>query len=177
MVFGSQSLKRNLLLNTDSQGMEVEMQNSCVQNKPKRNRSRSKRRAIFCPIHECHIDSVSQKYSLYADQVDQLQQRGMSKRNATMALFDRTTVSLTGEWIESFWCDRCQKTEWYHVKRSMPEGAKTCQYTVLPVAHEVWQHATGVVDVNGNPSVSAFTRRQSRTMQNSSIKDFKFMFS
>jgi hypothetical protein len=155
------------------------MQNPCVQTQPtpKRNRSRSKRRAIFCPIHGCHIDSVSQKYSLYADQVAQLQQRGISKRNATMLLSDRTTVSLTGEWIESFWCDRCQKTEWYHVKRSTHEGRNTSQYEVIPVAPEVWQHATGVMDVNGNPSVSDFTRRQSRTMQNSSIKDFKFMFS
>jgi hypothetical protein len=155
------------------------MRNSCVQTQttPKRNRSRSKRRAIFCPIHRCHIDSVSQKYSLYADQVDQLQQRGMSKRNAALALSDRTTVSLTGEWIEAFWCDRCQKTEWYHVKRSVVDGRNTSQYEVLAVAPEVWQHATGVMDVNGNPSVSDFTRRQSRTMQNSSIKDFKFMFS
>jgi hypothetical protein len=153
-------------------GRKVEMQARSV-----RNRSRSKRRAIFCPIHGCHLDSVSQKYSLYADQVDQLQQRGISKRNATMLLSDRTTVSLTGEWIESFWCAECQKTEWYHVRRSTVEGRTVSQYEVLPVAPEIWQHATGVMDVNGNPSVSEFTRRQSRTMQSNSIKDFKFMFS
>ncbi len=155
------------------------MQDQCINNQvtPKKNRSRSKRRAIFCPIHGCHIDSVSQKHSIYADEVAQLQQRGMSKRNAAMALSDRTTVSIAGEWIESFWCDQCQKTEWYHIKRLVVEGRNTSQYEVLAVAPEIWQQATGVIDVNGNPSVSAFTRRQSRTMQNSSIKDFKFMFS
>jgi hypothetical protein len=160
-------------------GVEVEMQNSHVQTQttPKRNRSRSKRRAIFCPIHGCHLDSGSQKHSIYADQVAHLQQRGLSKRNATMALSDRTTVSITGEWIESFWCEQCQKTEWYHVKRKEIEGRSGSHYELLSVAPEVWQQATGVIDVNGNPSVSAFTRRQSRTMQNSSIKDFKFMFS
>jgi hypothetical protein len=96
------------------------MQNPCVQSQSvqsqsvqKRNRSRSKRRAIFCPIHGCYLDSVSPKYSLFADQVQQLRERGISKRNATMLLSDRTTVSLTGEWVESFWCDQCQKTEWY----------------------------------------------------------------
>ncbi len=155
------------------------MQNQCVKNQvtPKRNRNRSKRRSIFCPIHGCHLDSVSQKHSIYADQVIQLQQRGMSKRDATMAFSGRTTISITGEWIESFWCDQCQKTEWYHVKRRTIEGRSGSHYELLLVAPEVWQQATGVMDVNGNPSVSAFTRRQSRTMQNSSIKDFKFMFS
>lgn len=120
------------------------MQNSCVQ---KRNRSRSQRRAIFCPIHGCHLDSVSQKYSLFADQVQQLQERGIFRRNATLLLSDRTAVSLTGEWIEGFWCGQCQKTGWYHIKRSTAIGKNRCQYEVLAVAPEAWQQATGVMDV------------------------------
>ncbi|NEO42597.1 MAG: hypothetical protein F6J90_42290 [Moorea sp. SIOASIH] len=40
-----------------------------------RNRKRSKRRAIFCPIHRCYLDSVSQKYRLFADRAGQLMQR------------------------------------------------------------------------------------------------------
>ena len=141
----------------------------------KRNRSRSQRRAIFCPIHGCYIDSVSQKYSLFADHVQQLQDRGISKRHASLLLSDRTTISLTGEWVESFWCDHCQKTEWYHVKRSTVLGKSQSQYDVLPVSPEVWQHMSGVMDVHGNPSVSAFTLRHSRMMQSSSIKDFAFV--
>lgn len=141
----------------------------------KRNRSRSQRRAIFCPIHGCYIDSVSQKYSLFADHVQQLQDRGISKRHASLLLSDSTTVSLTGEWVESFWCDDCQKTEWYHVKRSTVLGKSQSQYDVLPVSPEVWQHMSGVMDVHGNPSVSAFTLRHSRMMQSNAIKDFAFV--
>ena len=127
--------------------------------------NRLQRRAIFCPIHGCPIDSVSQKYSLFADHIQQLQDRGISKRHASLLLSDRTTVSLTGEWVESFWCDHCQKTEWYHVKRSTVLGKSQSQYDVSLVSPEVWQHVTGVMDVHGNPSVSAFTLRHSRMMQ------------
>jgi hypothetical protein len=141
----------------------------------KRNRNRSQRRAIFCPIHGCPIDSVSQKYSLFADHVQQLQDRGISKRHASLLLSDRTTVSLTGEWVENFWCDHCQKTEWYHVKRSTVLGKSQSQYDVSLVSPEVWQHVTGVMDVHGNPSVSAFTLRHSRMMQSNSISDFAFV--
>ena len=141
----------------------------------RRNRSRSQRRAIFCPIHGCHVDSVSQKYSLFADQVQQLQDRGISKRHASLLLSDRTTVSLTGEWVESFWCDHCQRTEWYHIRRSAVLGKSQSKYEVLSVSPEVWQQVTGVMDVHGNPSVSAFTLRHSRMMQSSSIKDFAFV--
>ena len=153
----------------------TQLKSNPVNSSQKRNRSRSQRRAIFCPIHGCYIDSVSQKYSLFADHIQQLQDRGISKRNASLLLSDRTTVSLTGEWVESFWCDHCQKTEWYHVKRSTILGKSQSQYDVLSVSPEVWRHVAGVMDVNGNPSVSAFTLRHSRMMQSSSIKDFAFV--
>ena len=153
----------------------VQLKSNPVNSAQKRNRSRSQRRAIFCLIHGCYIDSVSQKYSLFADHIQQLQDRGISKRHASLLLSDRTTVSLTGEWVESFWCDRCQKTEWYHIKRSTILGKSQSQYDVLSVSPEVWQHVTGVMDVHGNPSVSAFTLRHSRMMQSSSIKDFAFV--
>lgn len=38
----------------------------------RRNRKRSKRRAIFCSIHSCYMDSVSQKHRLYADKSEHL---------------------------------------------------------------------------------------------------------
>ena len=161
--------------NPSVQTHRAHSENNSVNLSQKRNRSRSQRRAIFCPIHGCYINSVSQKYSLFADNVQQLQDRGISKRHASLLLSDRTTVSLTGEWVESFWCDHCQKTEWYHVKRSTILGKSQSQYDVLSVSPEVWQHVTGVMDVHGNPSVSAFTLRHSRMMQSSSIKDFAFV--
>ncbi len=69
-----------------------------------RNRKRSKRRAINCPIHGCYLNSVSQKYQLYADRAGQLQQRGIPRRNALMLVAHQTAVPLDGEWVEAFWC-------------------------------------------------------------------------
>lgn len=134
-----------------------------------RNRKRSKRRAIFCPIHQCYLDSVSQKYSIYADQAGQLQQRGINRRNALMLVSSRTTVNLEGEWLEQFWCKYCQTNQWYHVHK---QGHT---YSLSSVPPELWQQATGVIDPHGNPSVGEFTRRQSRCGSYNAIKGFRFV--
>lgn len=124
-----------------------------------RNRKRSKRRDIYCPIHECYIDSVSQKYSLYADKVEQLRQRGLGKLNAQLQIKRQTAVVLENEWLEAFWCDECQKTEWYHVQK------RDRTYHLSVASRELWQKATGVNPTDGNPSVGEFTRRQARTLK------------
>lgn len=134
-----------------------------------RNRKRSKRRSILCPIHHCHLDSVSQKYSLYADRPEQLQQRGINRKNALMLVATRTSVSLPGEWLEAFWCRCCQDTKWYHVHKSEQI------YNLSLAPPELWQQATGVIDPRGNPSVGEFTRRQSRTIHYRATKDFRFV--
>ncbi|PMB05923.1 hypothetical protein CEN45_02330 [Fischerella thermalis CCMEE 5198] len=135
-----------------------------------RNRKRSKRRAIYCPIHGCYLNSVSQKYQLYADRVGQLQQRGIPRRNALILVAHQTAVPLEGEWVEAFWCEQCQSNKWYHVRKS-----KNNTYEIKNVPPELWQHATGVIDPKGNPSVGEFTRRQSRLINHNSIKDFQFV--
>ncbi len=141
---------------------EVELQNTCHQN-----RKRSKRRAIYCPIHGCYVHSVSQKYSLYADSAGQLQQRGIGRQKALILVATKTTVPLNGEWLEAFWCDQCEQTKWYHVKK--------CDrtYEISVAAPELWQQASGVIHPEGNPSVGEFTRRQSR-MVGSNNKDFRW---
>lgn len=120
-----------------------------------RNRNRSKRRAIYCPIHECHIDSVSQKYTLFADRAGQLQERGMSRRNAMILLQKNTTVLLQGEWLEAFWCEKCQQTKWYRIRKI--EG---CRYMVSIAPKELWVQVDGVAYPLGNASVGEFTRRK-----------------
>jgi len=144
---------------------EAELQRRCD-----RNRKRSKRRAIYCPVHSCYIDSVSQKYQIFADQPGQLQQRGMSRRNALMLVASQKTVPLEGEWLEAFWCEQCQQTKWYHVQKS---GDRTYELSLAP--QELWQQATGVIHPHGNPSVGEFTRRQSKLINYNSIKDFEFV--
>ena len=144
---------------------EAEVERRCDQN-----RKRSKRRAIYCPIHGCYIDSVSQKYKLYADKPGQLQQRGVNRLNALILVATQTAVALDGEWLEAFWCEHCQKTKWYYVKK---QGNRTFDISLEPT--ELWQQAIGVTAADGNPSVGEFTRRQARTNSCQGIKDFIFV--
>ncbi|MBD2437163.1 hypothetical protein [Nostoc sp. FACHB-110] len=141
-----------------------------MQRRCDRNRKRSKRRAIYCPIHGCYLDSMSQKYNLFADQAGQLQQRGINRRNALMLVASQTAVHLEGEWLEAFWCDQCQQTKWYHVRKTDERV-----YEIKLAPPELWQQVTGVIDPQGNPSVGEFTRRHSRLLNASSMKDFQFV--
>lgn len=131
------------------------MQRRCDRNR-KRNRKRSKRRAIYCPIHGYHLHSVSQKYLLFASSAGQLQQRGVKRQNAVMLINSHTTVAIEGEWLEAFWCDDCQKTQWFHVKRN---GST---YDVRLAPSELWQQVSGVLYPHGNPSVGEFTLKHAR---------------
>jgi hypothetical protein len=113
---------------------------------------------------------MSQKYQLFADQPGQLQERGMSRRNALMLVASQTTVPINGEWLEAFWCEQCQATKWYHVRKL---DERTYELSAAP--RELWQQVAGVVDPHGNPSVGEFTRRHSRLVGCNNIKDFKFV--
>ncbi len=140
-----------------------------MQRRCDRNRKRSKRRAIYCPIHGCYMDSVSQKYGLFAQQAGQLQQRGIGRKEAMILVAAKTTVSLEGEWLEAFWCEECQEKQWYHVHK------RESKYNLSLAPAELWQQATGVIDPHRNPSVGEFTYRQSRTMGGHTVKDFWIM--
>ena len=142
-----------------------------MQRRCDRNRKRSKRRAIFCPIHDCYLDSVSRKYNLYADQASHLRQRGMGKRSALMLMSTHTTVPIQGEWLEAFWCGDCQQKNWYHVCKT----ERT--YQISLAQDRLWQQVSGVLHPDGNPSVSEFTLRQSRAHRSTKIKDFGFVYS
>lgn len=135
----------------------------------KRNRKRSKRRAIFCPAHGCYLDSVSQKHLIYADQPQQLQARGIGRKTALLLVQQRTTVALEGEWLEAFWCQFCQETRWYHVKK------QAGTYLLSVPAAELWQQAAGVIHPDGNPSVGEFTRRHACRVGYPTVKDFNFV--
>ena len=134
-----------------------------------RNRKRSQRRAIFCPMHGCHLHSTSQKHALFADRAEHLQQRGVDRHLALRLMAQQTTVALTGEWVEEFWCDECQSKTWYHVRKC----DRIYNLSVAPPA--LWQQATGVINPHGNPSVSEFSRHQARMADYRGIKDFSFV--
>ena len=133
----------------------------------RRNRNRSKRRGIFCPIHGCYLDSVSQKHALYADQVEQLRQRGFTHKTASLIMADRTTVGLQGEWLEAFWCPLCQNKQWYYIRK------QENRYLICVAPTELWQNAVGVISPQGNPSVSEHTQRYASQYH---LKSAKFRF-
>ncbi|WP_035990504.1 hypothetical protein [Leptolyngbya sp. KIOST-1] len=135
---------------------------------PPRNRNRSKRRAIHCPDHGTYLDSVSQKYPLYTTQAEHLQQRGLSRLRSLTVIAGYGTVPLTGEWLEAFWCDHCQETRWYHVRKTVNN-----HYSVEAAPETLWMQASGVILPTGNPTVSEFTRRQARQTQYQGVKDFR----
>jgi hypothetical protein len=135
-----------------------------------RNRKRSKRRSICCPLHGCFIDSVSQKHRLFADQAEQLQERGISRRTALTLLAGRSTVGLEHEWLEAFWCAQCNMKQWFHVRLLQD---RSYELTVAPT--ELWQQVSGVMDPKGNPSVGEFTRHQSRMIRYQAINQFNFV--
>jgi hypothetical protein len=136
-----------------------------------RNRKRSKRRAIYCPDHQVYLHSVSQKYSLFADSVHHLRDRGYGRQSATLVVATYGTVPLNGEWLEAFWCDECQESRWYHVRQE--PGKRSFIVTVAP--KELWQQVAGVVNPAGNPTVSEFTRKAARSSGVHGVKMFNFL--
>lgn len=112
-----------------------------------RHRKRSKRRAIYCPIHSCHLDSVSQKYRLYSDKF-------VNRRTGYLLISKYSkTVPIKGEWLEAFWCQECQQKKWYYI-RHFEDGT----YETSLATKELWQQLTGVMGSQGNPAVGEFTR-------------------
>lgn len=146
----------------------------CVQRRPNlqrrcdRNRKRSRRREIYCSIHNCYIDSVSQKYSIYSNQSSQLKQLGIGKSASRRILSNHSEVILREHWLEAFWCKECQDVQWYHIRKT----GQTYQVSVAPP--KLWQRAVGVIDPRGNPSVGEFTQKHSR-MAGHQIKQFRYM--
>ncbi|MGF1570556.1 MAG: hypothetical protein ACFCVD_21180 [Nodosilinea sp.] len=138
-----------------------------MQQQQRRNRNRSKRRAIYCPTHHRYLDSVSPKYPLYASKPEHLQQRGVGRRLALTIMASYSTVPLQGEWLEAFWCDDCQENCWYHVQRTDANS-----YTLHAAPEELWLQASGVIFPMGNPTVGEFTRRIARQTSFNGAKDF-----
>lgn len=137
-----------------------------------RPRRRPRRRELCCPLHpEQKIFSVSPKHHLYVTDVGQLMLRGLSKRRADELLAAyRRVLPLTDEWIECFWCDDCARTSWWHVQRHDRHT-----YSLNKVPRELWEQATGVIRVEGNPTVSQFSRRQARAGGVQGLRQYRFL--
>lgn len=137
-----------------------------------RPRRRARRRELHCPLHpEQKIFSVSPKHHIYLTDVGQLMLRGLSKRRSDELLAAyRQVLPLTNEWIECFWCDDCACATWWHVQRHDRHD-----YTLNKVPRELWEQATGVIRVEGNPTVSQFSRRQARAGGVHGMRQYRFL--
>lgn len=134
-----------------------------------RNRKRSKRRQICCPIHNCYLDSASPKFPLYADTAGQLQVRGMGNKTSRLVMAAHSNaVPIPGEWIEAFWCIECQRQEWFHVRKVSEH-----QYQLSLAPSDLWRNVTGVVDPNQNPTVSEYSFRSSRNQRAYGLKSYR----
>ena len=149
--------------------MAVQDSNEGKPPRRKRNRKRSKRRGIYCPEHGCYLDSMSPKQKLYADRPEQLRQRGMSHKKASLLIGQETAVPLANEWLEAFWCECCQETKWYHVCKK-EDG----EYSVFVAERDLWKQVQGVIHPEGNASVGEFTRKHSRLHGYLGMKQYSF---
>ena len=134
-----------------------------------RNRKRSKRRAIYCPSHQCYLDSISPKYLLFAEQAEQLQARGMSSKRSRLVISSYGTVPMPGEWLENFWCHECQQSQWYHVCKT---DERT--YELRSAPRELWQQVPNIIHPAGNPTVGEFTRRQARLTSLNGVRNLGY---
>lgn len=135
-------------------------------------RSRSRRRVLLCPLHpEERLLSVSQKHHLYLTDVGQLVLRGLSRRKADEVLKAFGCVlPLTDEWLECFWCEACDASTWWHVRRH-----DRLTHTLSPVPRGLWEQASGVIRPEGNPTVSQFTRRHARASGVQGMRQYRFL--
>jgi hypothetical protein len=137
-----------------------------------RSRRRPRRRELFCPSHpEQKLISVSGKHHLYLTDVGQLVIRGLSRKKADeiLAAFNHV-LPLNDEWLECFWCDDCQNSVWWHVKRK-----DRLSHSLHPAPRELWEQATGVIRPEGNPTISEFSRRHARASGVSGRRQFRFL--
>lgn len=91
----------------------------------------------------------------------------MGRRTALTLMANQETVSLTGEWLEAFWCDQCQASQWYHVRKTDEH-----HYELALAPEHLWLQASGVILPTGNPTVGEFTRRHARQTRFGDSKDF-----
>lgn len=124
----------------------------------KRNRTRPRKgRMIKCPECMTLMERVSQKHNLHATTLEQLKEQGIARRNARLLLLQQTAVSLSSTWLEAFWCNGCQNSNWFVVTKVDKE------YHLIEAELKNWKQSNGTLDPNHlNPSVSQFTLKNSK---------------
>ena len=128
-----------------------------VADAPRRNR-RPKKRELWCPAHpEQRIEGNGKKYFLHLLKPEQLKARGMPDKKAKLVIDAYPVLVLSNEWLEELFCPQCGTSTWCHVIKH-----DRVQHTVRWAPRDLWMQVAHVDPVVANPTVSEFTRRESR---------------
>ena len=127
---------------------------------PQRNR-RPKRRTLFCPAHpDQRIEGNGRKYFLHLLSPEELQQRGMSGKQARLVIHAYPVLVLSNEWLEELFCPQCGTSRWCHIIKH-----DRVNHSVRWAPRDLWEQVAHVDPTAANPTVSEFTRRSARRTQ------------
>ena len=130
-----------------------------VESSPRRSR-RPQRRQLCCPAHpEQRIEGNGRKYFLHLLTSEQLKARGMADKKAKLVIQAYPVLVLTNEWLEELFCPACGSSRWCHITKH-----DRVEHTVRWAPRELWEQVAHVDPVVANPTVSEFTRREARRL-------------
>ncbi len=125
---------------------------------------------MYCPVHpEQRILGGGQKYFLHLLQPEELVARGLSAKKARLIINAYPVLVLSNEWLEYLFCPQCGQSDWYHVTKH-----NRVDHTVRRAKRELWMQVAHVDPSMANPSVSEYTRRESRRYRNKRLDGNRF---
>jgi hypothetical protein len=86
---------------------------------------------------------------------EELIQRGMPPGRSRLVIAAYPVLTLSNEWLEELFCQKCGLSRWCHVTRH-----DRVEHSVRWAPPELWQQVAHVDPLHANPSVSEFSRRQ-----------------
>jgi hypothetical protein len=122
----------------------------------RRPRRRQPRRDLRCPAHpEQELAGGGRRYFLHLLRAEELIQRGMPPGRSRLVIAAYPVLTLSNEWLEELFCQKCGLSRWCHVTRH-----DRVEHSVRWAPPELWQQVAHVDPLHANPSVSEFSRRQ-----------------
>ena len=132
-----------------------------TQTQPRQRHRRPKRRALFCPVHpDQRIEGNGRKYFLHLLSPEELQQRGMTSKQARLVINAYPVLVLSNEWLEELFCPQCGTSRWCHITKH-----DRVEHSVHWAPRALWEQVAHVDPTAANPTVGEFARRSARRTQ------------